>query len=389
VKDALLRWLACPECRQSPVVHAFESVVEPSGARDIEQGVFLCRCGAAYPVVDGVPRMLEGALFANEAFRSRWARQLQEVGADSERALRPPSSEFRRLVHPTLRRFGKEWQEHPLAQRTWGLEQSSRLEHALRYLGWTEEEARAKVVLDAGCGTGKLTCGMARWGGEVVGMDLAPALVRGWKQRSHWAGAAATHVSLVQGDLMRPPFLRAVFDGVHCAGVLHHTPDTRRVFLSLAALVKPGGSLGVWLYRRGRRLPRVPWLPFVRAAWASIPASVLRPATTRLSPSVLHALLVAYSGIFHAFYSAAAALRGGTHRQTVRERATSLFDSLAPPFVWHHTPDEVAGWFQAAGFVAVRETTIPGDAEGFVITGVQGLAPEEQPQELQGVIRAQ
>ncbi len=198
-----------------------------------------------------------------------------------------------------------------------------------------------KVVLDAGCGTAKLTCGMATWGGEAVGLDLAPAAVRGWRQRGSLAGARGGHVHVVQGDVMRPPFRDASFDGVHSSGVLHHTPDTRHALAAVGALVKPGGSLAVWLYHHGPPT-RVPWLPFVRARWAAVPESFLRPWTTRLPPRILFALIHTYALAFHAFYSMGARLRGTRHEQTARERATSLFDSLAPPFVWRHRPERCA-----------------------------------------------
>ena len=169
---------------------------------------------------------------------------------------------------------------------------------------------------------------------------------------------------------MRPPFRDASFDGVHSSGVLHHTPDTRHALAAVALLVRPGGSLAVWLYHHGPPT-RVPWLPFVRARWAAVPESFLRPWTTRLPPRILFALIQAYALVFHAFYSMGAKLRGTRHEQTVRERATSLFDSLAPPFVWRHRPEEVAAWFGELGFTAVRETSLPGETAGFAVTGLR------------------
>jgi SAM-dependent methyltransferase len=283
--------------------------------------------------------------------------------------MRAPSRAFVAEIQPTLERFEREWGEHPLDERTWGLDQDVRLRQALHYLGWTEETARGKLVLDAGCGTAKLTCGMARWGGEVVGLDLAPAAVRGWQERERFAGGRAAHVHIVQGDVAKPPFRPGTFDGVHSSGVLHHTPDTKRAFDAVARLVAAGGALGVWLYREGAPRTRVPWVPFVRARWASIPDLALRPLTTRLPPRVLHRLLIAYSAAFHLVYTLGARLRGSRHDQTIRERATSLFDALAPPFVWRHTAAEMKRWFEDAGFDSVSETTLPEDDIGVAVTG--------------------
>lgn len=367
MRRRLLDWVACPLCGGPLRLEAFETAEDEE---EIEEGILACGCTAAFPVLGGVPRIVEGALHAQEEFRRRRGDRLRESGVLSGKALQPASPEFRALVAPTMDRFGKEWEKHPLEETTWGLDQTTRLQHALRYLGWTAEEAKGRVVLDAGCGTGKLTCGMASWGGEVVGVDLNPSAARGWHARRTLAGDRAASVHIVQGDLMHPPFRSGSFDGVHSAGVLHHTPDTLRAFRAVAPLVKPGGSLGVWLYKVGHEeAGRLPWLPFVRGKWASIPFRTLRPWTTGMAPSVLYALLFAYAAVFHAFYAAGALLRGRRHGQTIRERTTSLFDSLAPPFVWHHTVPEVVGWFEAAGFHEVVETTVPGDDDGFCVTG--------------------
>ena len=372
MKETLLRWLACPACGATPRLQVFatepEDASSPGAGEDVVEGVLTCACGAAYPVVDGVPRMLQGALLAHAAFRARWESALRSAGALGERALAPASPEFRALVAPTMERFGREWGAHPLDGATWGLDQATRLDHALRYLGWTPDEARGRVVLDAGCGTAKLTCGMAAWGGEVVGLDLNLSVVRGWRERRRFAGERSGHVHVVQGDVLQPPFRPGSFDGVHSAGVLHHTPDTRAAFFAVARLVRPGGSFGVWLYDP-RHEGRVPWFPFVRARWASVSATPLRRFTPSLPAPLLHGALLAYSAAFHVLYVAAAALRGRRHGQTIRERTTSLFDTLAPPYVHHHTPDEVSLWFAEAGFEAVRDTSLPDEAIGFCLTG--------------------
>ena len=370
MNPSLIQWLACPACGGDLTLIVLQETDPP----DVEEGLLTCTCTSAYPVTEGVPRILDGALAGNVGFLNRWRGELEAAGVLHGRALHPPSPTFRSLIAPTGERFAKEWGEHPLEDTTWGLDQQTRLERALRYLGWTLEEAKGGLVLDAGCGTGKLTCGMASWGGEVVGMDLAPGLVRGWRARHQLANAAATRVHMVQASVLAPPFKAGVFDGLHSSGVLHHTPDTRRAFAAVAPLVKPGGSMGVWLYGEAQARGGLPWFPFVRARWASVPSAWLRPATTRMPPRLLFALLLGYSTIFHVLYSAAARLRGRSHEQTIRERTTSLFDTLSPPYAWHHTVEEVSTWFRQEGFPEPVETTAPGEAYGFGVTSRKATA---------------
>jgi hypothetical protein len=66
--------------------------------------------------------MIEGSLSVQGAFRARWRHELAAAGADTPAALKGPSAEFRSLIQPTLERFDKEWSEHSLEERTWGLE---------------------------------------------------------------------------------------------------------------------------------------------------------------------------------------------------------------------------------------------------------------------------
>ncbi len=374
MKVALLRLLACPSCGDELALHTFEETTEEDGSggrvQETLEGVLACRCGQAYPVIDGVPRLLEGALYQHARFRQEWHEELKGAGALGERSLGPPSLQFRESLAPTMARFGKQWGAHPIDEDTWGLEQRARLEHALRYLGWRRGEASGRVILDAGCGNAKLTCGMATWGAEIVGVDISPGIVKGWRERRRWAGEHACRVHVLQADLTRPPFRRAVFDGIHSSGVLHHTPDTRQAFVAVAALVRPGGSFGVWLYGKDQKnAAGVPWVPFVDAPWASIRVSTLRRLTPRLPPALLHTFLLGYASIFHLLYTAGASIRGRRHPQSIRERTTSLFDSLAPPYVWRHTVEEVMQWFKEVGFSDIRETTVPGDEYGFCITG--------------------
>jgi len=91
--------------------------------------------------------------------------------------------------------------------------------------------------------------------------------------------------------------------------------------------------------------------------------------TPRLPPALLYPFLLGYSSVFHSLYTAGAAIRGQRHPQSIRERTTSLFDSLAPPYVSRHTVEELMQWFREVGFVDIRETTVPGDDCGFCVTG--------------------
>jgi SAM-dependent methyltransferase len=51
----------------------------------------------------------------------------------------------------------------------------------------------------------------------------------------------------VQADIYQLPFAQS-FDYAFSIGVLHHLPDPRGGFRSLASKVKPGGHISAWVY---------------------------------------------------------------------------------------------------------------------------------------------
>jgi len=369
VKRALLPLLACPATGGGLTAHAFESVDEPTPdgtIEDIVAGALVAASGTVYPIVDGVPRLFDGALHLYPEFRRRFDDRLRPLHAEGRDL--GPSREFRDRFLPTLRRFEKEWIAHDLDDRTWGLDQQTRIEHLLRYVGLRREDVAGRWMLDAGAGTGQLSCSYATLGAHVVGVDLSPAVARVWPHRHRWADGAAARVHIVQGNLMRPPFRSGTFDVIHSSGVLHHTPDTRLAFDAVSRLVKNGGVLGVWLYRHSPDW-RLPLVPGASSGALAVSVAALRRVTPRLPPTLLYGVVYAYAALFQAAYKVNEMARGRKHDQTIRERVTSLFDTLAPPFVWRHAPTEVMEWFREDGYIDVADTSLPEDTAGFNIRG--------------------
>ncbi|HLZ41266.1 MAG TPA: methyltransferase domain-containing protein [Candidatus Sulfotelmatobacter sp.] len=98
-----------------------------------------------------------------------------------------------------------------------------------------------EVVLDAGCGTGRLTADLlqALPDGRVVGIDLSQNMLN--SAREHLAQFGA-RVSLVACDLLHLPFKR-VFDGIVSTAAFHWVLDHDRLFANLRGVLKPGGWL--------------------------------------------------------------------------------------------------------------------------------------------------
>jgi SAM-dependent methyltransferase len=76
----------------------------------------------------------------------------------------------------------------------------------------------------------------------VVGIDLSAAVESAFAATRHLANA-----HIVQADIYKLP-LKKAFDYAFSVGVLHHTPDPKKAFISLASKVKKGGALSAWVY---------------------------------------------------------------------------------------------------------------------------------------------
>src|SRR2546426_1159282 len=97
-----------------------------------------------------------------------------------------------------------------------------------------------EVVLDAGCGSGRLTKLLAELvpGGRVVGLDASAAMAA---KASARLGACAP---VLVADLgAAAPFERASFDAVFSTATFHWVRDQATLYENLAHLIRPGGRL--------------------------------------------------------------------------------------------------------------------------------------------------
>lgn len=98
-----------------------------------------------------------------------------------------------------------------------------------------------EVVLDAGCGTGRLTAELleALPRGRVVGVDLSQNMLDSAHEHLEPFG---TRVSLVACDLLHLPFKNA-FEGIVSTAAFHWVLDHDRLFANLRRALVPGGWL--------------------------------------------------------------------------------------------------------------------------------------------------
>lgn len=210
------------------------------------------------------------------------------------------------------------------------------------------EELNGLRVLDAGCGGGRYCRVAAEAGANVVGADHTSAVEKASQLCGH-----LSNVKLVQADLKHLPFEEQSFDLVFSIGVMHHDRDTKAVFDAVARMVKPGGRMAVWLYRRNTF-----WQEWLNAA--------LRKRTTRLPPEKLepYCRLGAFFGGLPLVKQTLSKIINFSTHPNWENRVCDTFDWYAPQYQFHHTTKELCQWFEAAGFTDLR--VLPPEKTGVV-----------------------
>ncbi len=272
------------------------------------------------------------------------------------------------------RTFSFEWDAHRQGtleseETLWGLTPEEDWAYFLEGSAYREHELAGKVVLDAGCGSGRLTRRIGEAGAEIViGVDMIDAVDGAYERSRH-----LPNVQIVQGNIFELPLRKRAFDLVWSNGVIHHTPDARGAHAALAEMVRPGGRLYVWVYAKR-------FNPF---RFTKDVLDFLR--VTRLPERALLGVAKLFANvslILHAGYRAVRSIpglrpRGAWAKRTVRPRTRdelylTWFDALSPEFDSRHTEGEVVGWFERLGFTEIGAIEEPK-------VGVRGTAPSAAP----------
>lgn len=317
MKKNLLEFLACPVCG-GDILLVHEGRQEDA---EIIEGELSCRkCEREYAVVRGVPR-----------FASLDAVEKEKV--------------------ETAENFGWQW--------THFTQQDEK--YAEQFLGWLQPVRpnffKGKIVLEGGCGKGRHTRLAVEWGADqIIGVDLSDAVESAFN-----ATKGVPNAHIVQADIFRLPFKR-VFDYAFSVGVLHHTPDPKKAFVSLSSRVKKGGHVSAWVYGAESNEWIVNFVDPVRTGFTSrIGQPILFQLSKLPTLGVFAATKLVYGPLNRAAPNAATRLFYNEYMKNLagfgwREQHNIVFDHLVAPTAFYIPKDEFESWWVEIGAKDVKIT---------------------------------
>jgi SAM-dependent methyltransferase len=281
------------------------------------EGTLRCLgCSKEYPILRGVPRLLDGAVS-----------QEQEATADA---------------------FGYEWTHFSQLEATYEDE----------FLDWIKPVGKAffrdRIVLDGGCGKGRHAALAAAFGAkDVIGVDISDAVDAAFANTRD-----LPNVHVVQADIYKLPF-EASFDYAYSIGVLHHLPDPKAGFHSLVRHLKPGGRMSAWVYgQEGNG-----WITHLVSPVRTLLTSRLPRALTKaLSFCIAVPMQLALKILYRPVNQRLPAIRGllfyndylySISGFSFRENYSTVFDHLVAPTAFYISRQEFARWFEEAGLLNV------------------------------------
>jgi SAM-dependent methyltransferase len=196
--DWLYPLLRCPTCRER-LVYRPDRRADTGYLEHAAEG-----CGARYPVIGGVPRLLTG--------RSR--------------------------LNPVVAGFDDEWRRfHDVGTR-------DHRDVYARYFDLVPADHYGddQTVLDAGCGAGRWAFEVSQRGPRVIALDLGRSV-----EIAH-ANTDQDRVACVQADLRVLPIGPETVDWAYSLGVLHHTERPEEILRNIVRAVRPGGLVLLYLY---------------------------------------------------------------------------------------------------------------------------------------------
>ena len=316
MKESIIGSLYCPECRE-----ILECEVSRIERGEIKEGALICNnCFKRYPIRNYIPRFVEEDNYASS--------------------------------------FGFEWNKHVRTQIDKFNGTNISRDRFYRETNWNPKDLKNQKILEAGCGAGRFTEIAIETGADVYSFDLSNSV-----EACLSNNGLAENLHIFQASIYELPFQKEYFDKIFCFGVLQHTPDVRRAFLSLVPYLKSGGEIVVDVYRKslGSYLSPKYYLRFLTNR---IDDEKLHRIVTRMVPKMLPLSIglrkIPVLGRYLSYAVPVANYKGvlPIKDENLLEWAIlDTFDLLSPKYDNPQTITTVKDWFIEAGLINIQVTT--------------------------------
>jgi SAM-dependent methyltransferase len=332
MKTKIVKFLSCPICQQS-----FTKIQGKEKKGEIKAGELVCAKRHSFSIKNFIPRFILTETTTKQkqvkkSFSAKWAMWQQ--------------------FNPWFKQFFDDW-----FMKKIGI--TNKAEFANYF-------AKKKTMLDAGTGLGTKVETMCRLSpGEVFGVDIA----EGGVENAFRNTRKFSNAHIIQADLFHPPFRKGIFDFIVSDGVLHHTPDTRRAFLSLVPFLAKNGDIAIHVYKKMGPI-------------REFTDNLLRDYATKLSPEKAYKFCEPFTKLGKSLDEMnleinvpedipSLDIKAGKYplqrfiyytmfqcfwnpNLSFRDNNLVNYDWFHPQFAWRHTPEEVRNWFKKAKLKKIR-----------------------------------
>ncbi|MDO8646064.1 MAG: methyltransferase domain-containing protein [Candidatus Planktophila sp.] len=138
--------------------------------------------------------------------------------------------------------FGLQWNRFARTQLDSALGTNRSKNRFIRETLWNAEQLKGKLVLDAGCGSGRFSEIALGLGARLIAIDYSSAVDAASENLN------SDNLLIAQGDLAILPIPDESLDFIYCIGVLQHTRNPERIVAELLRCLKPGGEITLTFY---------------------------------------------------------------------------------------------------------------------------------------------
>ena len=301
---ALTSLLACPRCKKS--------------LKTVGEDMACPTCAVSFRILRGIPRFVP-----------------HENYADS---------------------FGLQWNRFAKTQIDSALGSNRSRDRFLYETLWDESRLKGKLVLDAGCGSGRFSEIALDLGARLIAIDYSSAV------DAASANLSSDSLLIAQGDLADLPLPGESLDFFYCIGVLQHTKSPEKIVAELLRCLKPGGEMTLTFYENSswhvrlyskyivrpftKRIPNKLLLSLIdHSSWIWFPITSFLFRLPRPIPRILR-FIIPIANYVEFSYS--------NTRDARAEAILDTFDMLSPTYDKPIKKSEILKWVYDSGIQVQR-----------------------------------